>query len=238
MQLSVKATAAILDVSEKELYRLIKQGSVPVHKINEQYRFNRAELLEWAISQGMKISLGIHEGNESVPVGLPTFTNAITAGGIEHQVGGEDKASVLRSIVGIMKLPEDVDRELLYEVLFARETLGSTGIGDGIAIPHVRNPVVLQIAQPLVSLCFLKQPIDFSAVDGKPVNILFTLISPSVRTHLYLLSRLGFILRNPEVKVLLRQQAPRESLLAAFARAEAPIPEVPADRRNGVKTDG
>jgi len=238
MQLSVKDTAAILDVPEKELYRLIQQGAVPVHKINEQYRFNRAELLEWATSHGMKVSPGILVEDVSGESEMPTFTDAVLAGGIEYGVEGDDKVSVLRSIVGIMKLPEEVDRDFLYEVLLARETLGSTGIGEGIAIPHVRNPVVLQIARPSVTLCFLRHPIDFSAIDGKAVNILFTLITPSVRTHLYLLSRLGFILRNPEVKELLGRQAPRELLMAAFARAEAPIPAAQVDGLTGSKPDG
>ena len=69
-----------------------------------------------------------------------------------------------------MKLPDDVDREFLYQVLLAREALGSTGIGDGIAIPHVRNPIVLHLSRPTVTLCFLEQPVDFGALDGQPVS--------------------------------------------------------------------
>jgi mannitol/fructose-specific phosphotransferase system IIA component (Ntr-type) len=90
-----------------------------------------------------------------------------------------------------------VDREFLYKVLLARESLGSTGIGDGIAIPHVRNPIVLHLSRPIVTLCFLERPVDFGALDGQPVNTLFTLISPTVRAHLHLLSRLAFTLRDP-----------------------------------------
>ncbi|MEI8079471.1 MAG: PTS sugar transporter subunit IIA [bacterium] len=125
--------------------------------------------------------------------------------------------------MAVMKLPDTVDREFLYQVLLARESLGSTGIGDGIAIPHVRNPVVLHVSTPTVTLCFLEHPIDFHAIDDQPVNTLFTLISPTVRTHLHLLSRLGFILRTPEVKAALRQQVPPDQLLGVIVTAESTI---------------
>src|SRR5438034_985186 len=62
-----------------------------------------------------------------------------------------------------------------------REALQSTGVGDGIAIPHVRNPIVLHVSRPMITLCFLERPIDFGALDGKPVHVLFSLISPTVR---------------------------------------------------------
>jgi PTS system nitrogen regulatory IIA component len=154
---------------------------------------------------------------------------------VAYRIGGKDQASVLRSIVDIMKLPEEVDREFLFQVLLARETLGSTGVGDGIAIPHVRNPVVLHVSKPTVTLCFLEDPIDFKAIDGKPVNIMFTLISPTVRAHLHLLSRLGFLLRNGEFKDALMRQASRDELTAILERTEASIPAPAGQAAGGVR---
>ncbi len=117
-----------------------------------------------------------------------------------------------------------MDREFLYQVLLARETLGSTGIGNGIAIPHVRNPVILHVAKPTVTLCFLEKSIDFKALDGKPVTVLFTIISPTVRAHLHLLSRVGFVLHDQDLKDALARQAPREELMELLTRAESEIP--------------
>ena len=131
------------------------------------------------------------EGSEIPPSSL---SEALFAGGVHYRISGTDKASVLHATVEMMKLPEEVDREFLCRVLVAREALGSTGIGEGIAIPHVRNPIVLHLSRPMVTLCFLEHPVDFGALDGQPVTTLFTLISPTVRAHLYLLSRLGFAL--------------------------------------------
>ena len=103
----------------------------------------------------------------------------------------------------------------------ARETLASTGVGDGIAIPHVRNPVVLQVPVPMVTLCFLRTPVDFSAVDEKPVFALFSLVTPTIRAHLSLLSQLAFSLRSPGLLALLRSQASEDTIMAEFERAEA-----------------
>ena len=229
MQLSVKDAAVILNVSEKTIYRWIKQESIPCYRINEQYRFNRAELLEWATSRRIQVSPEIFAEKDKLALPLPTLAEALRSGGVFYRVGGADQGSVLRSVVELLNLPEEVDRQFLYQVLLARETLGSTGIGDGIAIPHVRNPVVLHVSRPTVSLCFLENAIDFNAIDSKPVDTLFTLISPTVRAHLHLLSRLGIVLRDEGVKAALRDRATREVLMQSFAEAAAKLPG-PADK--------
>lgn len=229
MQLSVKDAAGLLKVSEKTIYRWIKRELIPAYRINEQFRFNRAELLEWAISRRIQISPEIFNEAESTKLSLPSLCEALRAGGVVYRLGGTDRASVLRSVVEVMNLPEEVDRDFLYQVLLARETLGSTGIGDGIAIPHLRNPVVLHVSRPTVTLCFLDHPIDFKAIDGQPVNILFTLISPSVRAHLHLLSRLSYALKNRDFKDAVKRQASRDELMEALTAAEASIPSAKSD---------
>jgi PTS system nitrogen regulatory IIA component len=220
MKLTVRDAARILSVSEKSVYRWIKDGIIPAYQINDQYRFNRAELLEWATSRRINVSPEIFaepEGGETPP---PNLSDALATGGIFYRMGGVDKASVLQAVVDVMKLPEEVDRKFLYEVLLAREALGSTGVGDGIAIPHVRNPIVLHVVRPVVTLCFLERPVEFGALDGRAVTTLFTLISPTVRAHLHLLSRLGFALRDADFKAAIMQQAAREQILEALKRTE------------------
>lgn len=224
MQLTVKDAARLLNVSEKTVYRWIKQEVIPVYRINEQMRFNRAELLEWATSRRIQVSPEIFLEAEKAQAPLPSLTEALKLGGVAYRLGGNDKPSVLRALIDVIKLPEEVDREFLYQVLLARESLGSTGIGDGIAIPHVRNPIVLHVTKPLIALCFLDHPIPFGAIDGQPVTTLFALISPTVRAHLHMLSRLSFVLQNPTFREALRQQASRDELMNLLAQAEAALP--------------
>src|SRR5438477_7285755 len=111
MKLTVRDAAQILNVSEKTIYRWIKQGVIPAYQISDQYRFNRAELLEWATSRRINVSPEIFsepEGGETPP---PSLSEALRAGGVHYRVGGADKAAVLKGAVEMMKLPEEVDSE-------------------------------------------------------------------------------------------------------------------------------
>jgi len=228
MDLSVHDVTRLLNVSEKTIYRWISQGSLPTYRINHQYRFNRAELLQWALNQKVSLSPEVlrEDAGESGP--LPSLSEAIESGGIHYRVAGKDKAGILRAVVDLLRLPEDPDRAFLHQVLLAREAMGSTGVGDGVAIPHARNPIILNVRHPVVMLCFLEAPVDFGAVDGQPVRTLFTLITPTVRSHLHLLSRLAFMLRDAQFKELLDRPALRDELLEALRlREDALRPPAP-----------
>jgi len=232
MRLTVRDAAKLLAVSEKTVYRWINQRTVPAYLINGQYRFNRAELLEWATSRRIRVSVDILEEPESSYTACPGLVEALEAGGVFYRVEGHDRETALRAVVGVMRLPDEVDRAFLLRVLVAREMLGSTAIGDGIAIPHVRNPIVLHVPRPTITLCFLERPVDFGALDGQPVRTLFTLISPTIRAHLYAMSQLAFALRDTAFKDALRREASREEVFREARRVEAsfvePAPASPA----------
>jgi PTS system nitrogen regulatory IIA component len=220
MNLSVRDVARILDVSEKTIYRWINQRSIPAYRVQDQYRFNRAEVLEWATSRRIHVSSDIFAEPEAEGHPVPTLVEALEAGGVHYRVSGSDKESALREVVQLLRLPGEVDREFLLRVLLAREALASTAVGDGIAIPHVRNPVVLHIDRPAISLCFLDQPIEFGALDGLPVHTLCTIISPTTRAHLHLISKLSFVRRDPEVRLAIERQDSRQGILARIRQAE------------------
>jgi len=219
MQLTVRDVASLLNVSEKTVYRWIKARGIPAYRINEQYRFHRAELLEWATARRIGVSADIFQEEGNGPA--PSLADALQAGGIAYRLVATDVRSALRVAVEAMRLPEEVDREQLLQVLVAREALSSTAIGDGVAIPHVRNPIVLHVTRPAITLCFLERPVDFGALDGKPVHCLFTMVSPTVRAHLTLLSRLAFALRDPGFQDVIRRQALRDDILTELFRVEA-----------------
>jgi PTS system nitrogen regulatory IIA component len=154
---------------------------------------------------------------------LPSLAEAVRAGGVHRGVSGADKASILRAVVERLPLRTPADRELLHRVLLAREALGSTGFGNGVAIPHPRNPIVLRIAKPEVAICYLDRPVDFEALDGKPVHTLVTLVSPSTRTHLHLLAVVAGALRDPVVSEKLQAKAGVDELVPEIARVEAAL---------------
>ena len=223
MQLTVRDVSDLFKVSEKTVYRWVNQGLLPAYRVNDQYRFNRAELLEWATARKMNVSAELFDEPESDATPVPGLVEALQAGGIFYRVGGIDKESALRSLVEHMRLPDEVDREFVLRVLLARERLQSTGIGEGIAIPHVRNPIVLHVSRPMITLCFLERAVAFDALDGKPVFALFSLICPTVRAHLRLLSRLAFALNDSGFKSVILGQASRDQILNEARRVEATI---------------
>ena len=220
MQLGVKDAATLLNISEKSVYRWISRGYLPAYRVNDQYRFNRAELLEWATSRKINVSPDIFHEPTDHGVPIPGLVESIQSGGIFYRIEGDTKSSVLKSVVEHMRLPDGVDRDFLFRVLLAREELASTGIGDGIAIPHVRNPIVLHVSQPIITLCFLENPVAYGALDGKPVHALFGIISPTVRAHLHLLSRLSFALQDKDFKSAIVRHALREEILGNASRIE------------------
>lgn len=221
MKLTVNEAAQLLETTDTAIYRWIKQGCIPCHQVNDHYRFHKAELLEWATARGMNVSPDAFPASRrSMAVAGSGFLAALHRGGVHYGVEGTDRESVIRAIVARLPLAEDADRELLYEVLLAREALGSTGVGEGIAIPHVRSPVVLPANQPAVSLCFLAQPIDFSAIDDRPVHTFFSLVTLSIRSHLFLLSRLSLALRDSRFKQAVLNRATEDVLFAEAARID------------------
>lgn len=219
MELSVRKAAALLGVSENTIYRWIEERQIPAYRINESYRFNHAELLEWANSHPVRPPASLIEEAEAVHTAF-VLEDALRTGGVFEKIAGHDGRSVLEAVVAAMPLPQGVEREFLLQMLLARESAGSTGIGDGVAIPHARNPIVLRVPRPLVSLCYLEQPIDFGAIDGKPVHTLFAIVSPTIKTHLGLLSRLAFALRDAGFAQAVARRSPHDAVFAEAGRVD------------------
>jgi PTS system nitrogen regulatory IIA component len=221
MQLTLREAASYLSVSEATVRRWISTRGLPAHHANERMYCNAIELWEWALESGIPVSRSLFERARRSPAKVPPLSTLLAEGGVHHNVGGRTKEEVLHEIVRLLPLPPDVDRDFLATVLEAREAMGSTGVGGGVAIPHVRNPILLHVDGPTISLCLLRHPVEFDAIDGVPVHALFVVVSPDVPTHLRILAQLGFALRDEELRRLLREAAPAEAILARVAATEA-----------------
>jgi PTS system nitrogen regulatory IIA component len=223
MQLTVRDVSKFLNVSESTVTRWIKQRGLPSRHVGGQYRFHRVELLEWATANKIRVSLEAFDDLQADDEPVPSLVQALEAGGICYNVKNSNKESAMRALVEVLPLPEDVDRELLLRLFLAREASASTANGDGIAVPHVRNPIVLHVVRPMVTLCFLEHPVDFGALDLKPVHVLFSLICPTVRSHLQTLSRLSYTLQDQKFKAALLRQGQRDEILREATRVEAAL---------------
>jgi PTS system nitrogen regulatory IIA component len=211
MHLTVRQVARYLKASEPEIYRWVTDQGLPAENIDGQYRFNRAEVLEWATLRKMEIDpefLQLRNGNN-----VPRLADALARGGIHYRLPGATKEAVFQHMIGRMPLPAEVDRGFLLQVFLSRESTGSTGIGEGIALPHPRYPMVLPVPEPFITLCFLEKPVTYSHSADQKVHTLFALVCPTVRHHLGLLARLSFALRDPDFREAVRRQDPPEILL-------------------------
>ena len=107
------------------------------------------------------------------------------------------------------------DRAIL-EILLQREKLGSTGVGNGVAIPHGKLP---KLDKVFGLFARLERPVDFEALDGQPVDLVFLLLAPegAGADHLKALARVARLLRDPEIARKLRESRDAEALYAVLA---------------------
>jgi mannitol/fructose-specific phosphotransferase system IIA component (Ntr-type) len=134
-----------------------------------------------------------------------------------------DRDAVLNELVNqIPQLAKQPDaRKTLLRALQERELLHSTGIGDGIALPHARNALVGLVDEPIVVFARHATGIPYGAIDGVPARLFFLLIAPTVTQHLGILARLSRILRDPKVRQSLLTADRPEKVISLIQDAES-----------------
>ncbi|MBI3563710.1 MAG: PTS sugar transporter subunit IIA [Elusimicrobia bacterium] len=203
-------TAKVLGVSESTLSRWVDDEGLTAYLINGRYRFNRVDLLEWASHRKLPAAALFASTETAAAVDLASLLE----GNIHYQVPGADRAAAMAAVAERLPLPNARDKALAARMLEAREAMGSTAIGDGIAVPHARSPLVFAVDRPAVALCFLKVPVPFGAGDGTPVHTVFALVTPTIRVHLALLAKVSLALHDPALRELLRERADAPRILA------------------------
>jgi len=220
MQLTIADVTRLFAVSAGTVSRWVREDNLPASEVDSQYHFNREELLEWATLHKLAIPLAILRPGGSDPAAESELADALACGGVAYGVAGSDLGEVLGAALQGLPLPHDADREALLELFLARERLGTTAVGDGVAIPHPRCPLVLALPQSAVRLCFLAQAHDFGAPDGKPVDTLFLMVCRTVHEHLRLLARLASALRGDAFRQVLARRPAAAEIVAALRREE------------------
>jgi nitrogen PTS system EIIA component len=134
-----------------------------------------------------------------------------------------NRDSVLEELVA--QIPAIVDqpeaRQTLLRALHEREQLFSTGIGDGIALPHARNALIGLVDRPVIVFGRHATGIPYGAIDGIPARLFFLLVAPSVTQHLAILARISRLLRNPGLHQKLLTVDDAGKVLTVIREAEA-----------------
>ena len=201
--------ARFLRVADGTLERWVRQGLI---RSLDRYGhdFDRDELARWARDRGMQI--------DPHPVLRPGKKEAALVGAIERGAvtAGVEVSSAMDAIhvaiESLSQLAPGLRARLLEEVL-ERERMASTALGEGIAVPHPREPLGDALEQPLISLVLLDTPLDWAAVDGRLVHTVALLASPTAGVHLEILSQIGRAVRSAGVVRLLRSCPAKPALI-------------------------
>jgi PTS system nitrogen regulatory IIA component len=112
------------------------------------------------------------------------------------------------------------NEKAIFEILMQREKLGSTGVGNGVAIPHGKLPKLNKLFGLFARL---ERPVDFESLDGQPVSLIFLLLAPegAGADHLKALARVARVLRDPDTARKLRESRDAEAIYAVLARPSA-----------------
>ncbi len=196
MKLPIEKMAGALDLPVTTIERWIRQGRIPIQRIGTDVVFSQAAVEKWAGTHNLSFSLAGNQAHVFAPESLDSLVSAMKKGKVCHRVPGTNAAGALKSAVDCIDCLTTDIRDELYGKLLEREQLASTGIGNGIAIPHPRDPLSKPPETPVITTCFLENGVNFNAIDDQPVFVFFLLISPTVKHHLHLLSRLSYCIRD------------------------------------------
>lgn len=142
---------------------------------------------------------------------------------VEADLGASNKPGVLRELVGlVLRVSPDLDPNQLVETLLRREKLQSTGIGDGVAIPHGKTPAVGQV---MACVGRSKAGVDFQSLDGMPTHLFFTLLVPEAEhgLHLKALARVSRLLKEPRVRQALLDAPGAEEMFAVLVEEDGKL---------------
>ena len=142
------------------------------------------------------------------------ITQLIHRGGIFKNVEGNTPQEVYSKLSKMIDLPDGMTSDQVYNALCAREQVLSTAVGNGIALPHARAPIMKNEKDQRICVVYLKKTIDMKAPDERNVFVMFVLLTHNSQIHLKILSTLAGLFRSAKFRKALEDQADEATLSA------------------------
>jgi len=154
-----------------------------------------------------------------------SLAGLLSRGGVYYHLPGKLPKEALSSFIDLIPAPTGTSagvssKEKLLQAILEREELMPTAMGNGIALPHPRNPIIEKEEEQFVALAFPENEIDWGALDGKPVHSIILIVSASPKMHLSTLQRISFFCRDEKFCALLKRRAPAEEIMRLIEETE------------------
>jgi PTS system nitrogen regulatory IIA component len=221
--LSLDQLARHLGMDARLVRRWAERGRLPGAMVQGEWRFNRAQLLDWlqreihSLDQEhiSNLERAMSDGSDDQVLG-----ELLSQEAIDMQLPARSRASVLSELVRLAERTGLVyDAETLLASVVDRENLHSTALPGGLAIPHPRRPLPYATAEPMVCLARVPAGIPFGAPDGRLTDLFFLVCSHEERQHLCVLARLALMLTT-NLPAALREAESSEQALALMLTSE------------------
>lgn len=230
MDLKLKDVSLLLNVSESVVRHWVVEGKIPAYKLNNHYRFSRSEIEDWVMKNDINkmetlaantcldddVIEDALEGDDlpAQASGMQQFSlyRAIHKGGVYLDIEGSTKEEIISTVTKLLAKKFNWDADVVSELLIDRERLMPTALNHGIGVPHTRD-FLLDTHFDVVAVVFLKKPIPYGALDGKPVHTLFFLFACEDKRHLHLLAKLAHLCSHPGSIEMLASRPSQQELL-------------------------
>ncbi len=200
MILTLKELADYLRVSERTITEMVDSGHLQGARIGGQWRFNSSQIDALFFPQNSSAEI------PPPPVWAPasshqgiTLSRVMNMDRMVMDMKATDVEGVVKELADVRLLKGLIlDLQNLQTTLLAREKLLSTAVGNGLALPHPRDPVTTLRAPAIIVFGRSVDGVEYGASDGEPVHLFFMLCSQNIEMHLHLMGRLAHLLRHEE----------------------------------------
>ena len=219
--LTVSDVAALLQLADRTVLRMVHKGEIPCLRIASQWRFIPEQIEEW-LAKGASVSDPDSEGISSLIVtdpGSVPLSRLTKEDYILPDLKPGSREEVLKqliaplSITGVIKDPDSYLKRLI-----AREEMVSTAVGKGIALPHIRNPKENSVERPILVVGICRNGTTYGAPDGVPTTLFFLLLAENEVIHLRLLAEINRFLLRPAVADGLRRAASANQVIEVLLK--------------------
>jgi PTS system nitrogen regulatory IIA component len=214
--MSIDELARHIGMDARIVRKWAERGRLPGLMVQGQWRFNRAQLLDWLQKEIhnldhehiSNLERAMSDGNDD-----EVLSALLPPEAIDMNLPARSRASVLKELVGLAERTGLVyDPEGLLAAVQEREEMYSTALPNGVALPHPRRPLPYATAEPLVCVARVSAGIPFGAPDGRLTYIFFLVCSHEERQHLCVLARLAMMLSTDLPARLQEVEDPTEAL--------------------------